>query len=107
MRRKVKKMIPVRSTLLSVVLILSAVLFISLALVSCRSESDTRRAELPQRPPNQAEPIMINAPPASIAPAAVTGRVEGFVAGGVAGGVIGTATVDDGPALHTEEYGRF
>src|SRR2546423_1936298 len=58
MRRK-PKVIPVRSTLLSVVLILSAVLFVSLALVSCKSESDARRkaaAELPQTPPNQPPP---------------------------------------------------
>src|SRR4051794_16200887 len=53
MRRK-PKTIPVRSTLLSVLLILSAVLFVALVLVSCSSESARRRdAELPKTPPAQ------------------------------------------------------
>src|SRR5262249_13079164 len=100
MRRK-PKIIPVRSTLLSVVLILSAVLFIALALVSCKSESDPRRKVAELRPPRKAgraEPPRPGAPPppASVAVSAgmkraepVAGGVEGSVAGGVAGGVVG------------------
>jgi Ca-activated chloride channel family protein len=120
MRRK-PKVIPVRSTLLSVVLILSAMLFISLALVSCKSESDARRkaaAELPQTPPAQDSKLARNdapppAPPMTRQAAAklhgVAGGVAGFVAGGVVGGVIGVAPAQvlEEPLFNTEEYGHF
>src|SRR5438552_1501955 len=115
MRRK-PKVIPVRSTLLSVVLILSTVLFISLALVSCKSESDARRkaAELPQTPPTQGSKLARNEappPPPVMVPLAAQAPslmgVRGGVVGGVAGGIIEAAKIEEDPAFNTEEYGRF
>ena len=131
MRRK-PKVIPVRSTLLSVVLILSAVLFISLALISCKSESDARQKaaiELPETPPRGAKTVPTSAPPPSPPPmtqdaAKVEYGVEGGVVGGVAGGVVGGVPggvvggrIGVAPMLlkeqfaerefNTEEYGRF
>jgi Ca-activated chloride channel family protein len=127
--------IPVRSTLLSVLLILSVVLFVSLALVSCKSESDARRKEasqLPQNPPvrtstmattDVADAPPIPAPPAPMSVAngramkaaqgvegGVVGGVVGGVYGGVAGGMIGVAPAKievEEPVFNTEEYGRF
>src|SRR5438270_797314 len=107
MRRK-PKMIPVRSTLLSVVFILSAVLFICLALVACKSENDARRkvAELPSNPPRQTATDAVDMQPgASIPPTAQVLRVGGSVAGGVAGGRIAKQLAERD--FHTEEYGRF
>jgi Ca-activated chloride channel homolog len=124
MRRK-PKMVPVRSTLLSVLLILSVVLFVSLALVACKSESDTRRrAELPSNPPPVPAPPP--SPPAASVDyltmgdaAKVQNGVQGGVVGGVAGGVVyGTVGTAAAPLrvaevqyaereLNTEEYGRF
>src|SRR5262249_50951752 len=118
MRRK-PKVIPVRSTLLSVVLILSAVLFVSLALISCKSESDSRRKEaeeLPQTPPNKAKAtatgVEIPAPALVVEPAKPMGRT-GFVAGGVVGGVAASVIAPaplvemEQPNFNTEEYGHF
>jgi Ca-activated chloride channel family protein len=125
MRRK-PKLIPIRSTLLSVVLILSAVLFISLALVSCKSESDARHkvAELQPPPPTRGDqlnqPVPSPLPAEEMAqnaakPRSVAGGVVGGVVGGVPGGIVAPATV---PALkfegqladrdfNTENYGRI
>ena len=102
------KVIPIRSTLLSIVLILSAILFVSLALISCKSESDARKRDFPQKPPKQAAPVaftdaQISAPPP---PRVTTTMARGGVMGGVAGGVIGTAPIED-KEFNTEEYGRF
>lgn len=105
-------MIPIRSTLLSVVLILSAVLFISLALVSCKSESDARHkvAELPPPPTAKPEVDALNAPPPPPPPSTLV--MQGKVAGGVAGGTVGVAYRLNGLQMadrqfNTEEYGRF
>jgi Ca-activated chloride channel family protein len=126
MRRK-PKVIPIRSTLLSVVLILSAVLFVSLALVACKSERDSRRVaeEMPSRPPAQSTtgayapppPPVPAVPPASQVAGGVEGGVEGGVVGGVAGGSIGSPQIfyrrlNAAPQraetdFNTEEYGRF
>src|SRR5262249_21335992 len=89
--RRNPKVIPVRSTLLSVVLILSAVLFVSLVLVSCRSESDARqKAEgLPSNPPKQTRTRAASMqPPPAPEPAVTAAKVQG-VAGGVVGRVEG------------------
>ncbi len=101
MRRK-PKVIPVRSTLLSVLLILSAVLFIALALVSCKSDAarnKTAEIQPPLRPVNAPAPP---APTPEVEPAKVAWGVVGGVMGGVAGGVIGVER-----EFNTEEYGRF
>src|ERR1041385_7633542 len=108
--RSKPKVIPVRTTLINVVLILSAILFVSLALISCRSESDARKKEFPQNPPKQTTPVALTdaqlpeGPPPP--PSAKTAQVVGGVVGGVAGGVIGTAPMEV-KQFNTEEYGRF
>src|SRR5947208_2548054 len=114
MRRK-PKVIPVRSTLLSVVLILSAVLFVCLALVACKSENDARRkaAELPSNPPHRtgtyAGDMQPPPPPPAIPPSAKAMRVGGGVVGGIAGGVAGGRIAGQlaEREFNTEEYGRF
>src|SRR4051812_29390971 len=90
--RKQPKTIPVRSTTLSVVFILSAVLFVALALVSCKSESDARRQTAELKPPPTTQPtvapVELAAPPPPPSPIPAQ-KVEGGVAGGVVGGVVG------------------
>ncbi|HEV7571246.1 MAG TPA: VWA domain-containing protein [Thermoanaerobaculia bacterium] len=117
----------IRSALDGVVLILSAVLFTLLALVSCKSELKPETA--PLAPP----PVARNgAPPAENAPVAVSGmqaKIQGGVEGGVVGGIVGTGSVSenitvtgsaprivttsamaanvDAAQFNTEEYGRI
>jgi hypothetical protein len=100
----------IRSALDGVVLILSAVLFTLLALVSCKSEMKPDTAAL--APPPLGRHAVSQ--PASLPPSAkVEGGVEGAVAGGVVGGIIGTGSADkfaiDGrdARFNTEEYGRI
>src|SRR5437868_854946 len=84
----------IRSALDGVVLILSAVLFTLLSLVSCKNELKPEASPLP--PP----PIGRNAaPPAEPSPVAVAGMqapgsVQGGVEGGVVGGVIGSGRTE-------------
>jgi len=117
----------IRSALDGVVLILSAVLFTLLALVSCKSEM--KPGTMPLEPPPAGRnavaqqpkdvpsyPVMPPppAPPASVAKT-VYGGVEGGVVGGVAGGVIGGYPAEaramranvDAADFNTEEYGRI
>src|SRR3954465_4354219 len=80
----------IRSALDGVVLILSAVLFTLLALVSCKSEMKPDTAALAPPPLGrtataQSAPL----PPSAVPPPKVEGGVEGGVVGGVAGGVVG------------------
>jgi Ca-activated chloride channel family protein len=119
----------IRSALDGVVLILSALLFTLLALVSCKSEVKPTAAPLP--PP----PLGRNAPAGPARPEVdsstltasmqapkveygVEGGVAGGVVGGVAGGVIGTAPIPmekralaalrvNADGFNTEEYGRI
>jgi Ca-activated chloride channel family protein len=97
-------MIPVRSTLLSVVLILSAVLFISLALVSCKSESDARRADATPPTAPDAKPEVLASPVAPPSPYPAE-AMRTKLAGGVAGGMLNAQFADR--SYNTEEYGRF
>ena len=101
----------IRSALDGVVLVLSAVLFTLLALVSCKSEVKPETA--PLAPPPAGRNV------AGMAPVIATGsmqmpKVEGGVAGGVVGGVIGTGVSEKltvaqagDAAFNTEEYGRI
>jgi Ca-activated chloride channel family protein len=115
----------IRSALDGVVLILSAVLFTLLALVSCKSEMKPDTAALGPPPLGRnavAQPETL--PPSAMASPKVEGGVEGGVVGGVIGGrgvydkltvtaaapqfitVNGVATNFDAK-FNTEEYGRI
>jgi Ca-activated chloride channel family protein len=117
----------IRAALDSVVLVLSAVLFTLLALVSCKSELKPTLAPPPPKtasntglydtaapsPPESApvEAIRVSAPTAKRNLAGgiaggVMGGVEGGVVGGVVGGVI-AAEVKEQAQFNTEEYGRL
>jgi Ca-activated chloride channel family protein len=113
----------IHSALDGVVLILSALLFSLLSLVSCKSEVKPSSTPLPPPPLGRSAPQTAGmAVPASVAPAEVQpveGGVEGGVPGGVVGGVVGSVIgtgrfVVPAPMLkadtaefNTEEYGRF
>jgi Ca-activated chloride channel family protein len=114
----------IRAALDSVVLILSAVLFTLLALVSCKSEL---KPTLAPPPPKTASPTGVYntapPPPPESAPDAESirvssptakrdfaGGIAGAVMGGVEGGVVGgviAAEVKEQPQFNTEEYGRL
>src|SRR5207253_2452246 len=93
---------------------LSAVLYVSLALVSCKSEPRQKTAELLPPATRTDAP-----PPPTLAKDAA--KVEGGVEGGMVGGVVGNGAVAylvmaPPPSLqaqiaerpfNTEEYGRF
>ncbi len=111
----------VRAALDSVVLILSAVLFTLLALVSCKSELKPSLA--PPQPKTASTTGVYNtaAPPPGSTPVealrvsspAAKHDFAGFVAGGVAGGVMGRveggviAAEAKDKQFNTEEYGRL
>jgi Ca-activated chloride channel family protein len=110
----------IRSALDGVVLILSAVLFTMLALVSCKSEMKPDTAALAPPPLGRhAAPKPSDMPPSAMAspppPVNVARTVYGGVEGGVVGGVIGTGGVSQklavaqasDAAFNTEEYGRI
>jgi len=114
----------IRAALDSIVLILSAVLFTLLALVSCKSELKPALAPPPPKVASTAgvydtaaPPIPESAPVEAIqvsSPAAkrdfagyVSGGVAGGVVGGVAGGVIAAEVKEKEPQFNTEEYGRL
>ena len=112
----------IHSALDGVVLILSAILFCLLSLVSCKSEVKPSSTPLPPPHLGRSAPQTAGmAVPASVAPGEaqpVEGGVEGGVVGGVVGGIIGTngfvvpapskAMLKAGAAeFNTEEYGRF
>jgi Ca-activated chloride channel family protein len=96
----------IRSALDGVVLILSAVLFMLLALVSCKSEMKPDTAAL--APPRLGRNVVAQPVPPPPSP-----KIAGGVEGGVVGGVIGTASAEkfaiDGvdARFNTEEYGRI
>jgi Ca-activated chloride channel homolog len=113
----------IRAALDNVVLILSAVLFTLLALVSCKSELKPTLGPPPPKtasntgvydtaaqqpaPMPVAEAITVNAPAAKRNFAGgIAGGVIGSVEGGVEGGVI-AAEVKEQPQFNTEEYGRL
>ncbi len=113
----------IRAALDSVVLILSAVLFTLLALVSCKSELKPSLAPPPpkvasttgvydtaaQQPASRAvaESIRISSPAAKhdFAGTGIAGGVVGGVEGGVEGGVIAAEAKEE--QFNTEEYGRL
>jgi Ca-activated chloride channel family protein len=113
----------IRSTLDGVVLILSAVLFTLLALVSCKSEMKPGTTPLAPPPlgrnavakPSDMPPSPMEAPPPPPSAKAVYGGIAGGVVGGVVGGVIGNGSVSEKLAIaqpadaqfNTEEYGRI
>jgi len=111
----------IHSALDGVVLILSAILFSLLSLVSCKSEVKPSSTPLPPPPLGRSAPQTAGiAVPTSVAPGEpqpVEGGVEGGVVGGVVGGVIGTNAFvvpappkpmqADAAEFNTEEYGRF
>jgi Ca-activated chloride channel family protein len=111
-----------RTALDGVVLILSAVLFTLLALVSCKSELKPALSPPPPAPPAGSY-NMAEAPPApkpefitvtgAVAKQGIAMRVAGGVAGGVVGGIpggvisgIAAAEMKD-EQFNTEEYGRI
>src|SRR5436309_3879007 len=113
----------IRSALDGVVLILSAVLFTLVALVSCKSEMKPDTTPVAPPPlgrnavakPSDMPPYPMEAPPSPPRAKAVYGGVAGGVAGGVVGGVIGNSSVSEKLAIaqpadaqfNTEEYGRI
>jgi Ca-activated chloride channel family protein len=108
--------------MLTLIVILSALLFATLSLVSCKNDVNAppppkvvSRDALSSSPPPPPSPV---APPMSVTDAkneAVVGGSAGYVVGGVAGGMIGSAPVqamkiarpNDVAEFNTEEYGRF
>ena len=105
--RRKPKLVPISSPTLTLIVILSALLFVTLLFVSCKNEMNgppppqvvDRNALSPPPPP-------MPPPPAEMRKEAVAGGYAGFVAGGVAGGVVGGVAAQD-VAHNTEEYGRF
>jgi Ca-activated chloride channel homolog len=116
----------IRSALDGVVLILSAVLFALLSLVSCKNELKPSTSPAPPPPVGRNAAMQPAVPPMSVdaaqevgAPKAeygVEGGVGGGVVGGVVGGVIGTSyaanfkaanAARDDAQFNTEEYGRI
>jgi Ca-activated chloride channel family protein len=120
--RRKQKTVPVSSPMLTLIVILSALLFATLSLVSCKNDVNAPpppkvvgRDALSSSPPPPPSPV---APPMSTTDAkneAVVGGSAGYVVGGVAGGMIGSAQVqamkiarpNDVAEFNTEEYGRF
>jgi Ca-activated chloride channel family protein len=107
--RRKPKLVPVSSPTLTLIVILSALLFVTLLLVSCKNEMNgppppkvVDRNILSSAPP----PPPMSRPPAEMRKEAVAGGVAGSVVGGVEGGVIGGVAAED-VAHNTEEYGRF
>src|SRR5437762_1581862 len=114
--RRKPKLVPVSSPMLTLIVILSALLFVSLFLVSCRNEinappppqvvdrgalTSTTATVPPMAVPPPPKPY-----PADMRKEAVAGGVGGYVVGGVAGGTIGVAPAQVAE-FNTEEYGRF
>ncbi len=113
----------IHSALDGVVLILSAILFSLLSLVSCKSEVKPSSTPLPPPPLGRNAPQTAKIEPPEIDAATgapkvaqpVEGGVEGGVVGGVVGGVIGTGRFvvpapmlkADAAEFNTEEYGRI
>ena len=100
------KLVPVSSPMLTLIVILSALLFVTLLFVSCKNEMNG-----PPPPQVVDRDILSSSPPppkprAEMRKEAVAGGYAGFVAGGVAGGVVGGVAAED-VAHNTEEYGRF
>jgi Ca-activated chloride channel family protein len=106
--RRNPKLVPVSSPMLTLMVILSALLFATLLFVSCKNEVNG-----PPPPKVVDGNLVTSAPPPpplaapqemrKEAPSVVYGGVAGGVVGGVAGGTIGAADVEH----NTEEYGRF
>ena len=120
--RRKQKTVPVSSPMLTLIVILSALLFATLSLVSCKNDVNAPPPpkvvdcdSLSSSSPPPPSPV---APPMSAADAkneAIVGGSAGYVVGGVAGGMIGSAPVqamkiarpNDVAEFNTEEYGRF
>jgi Ca-activated chloride channel family protein len=110
----------IRTALDGVVLILSAVLFALLALVSCKSELKPSLSPPPPAPPASYNIADASAPKpefitvtGGLAKQSIAMRVAGSVVGGIAGGVVGgvpsaiaAAELKD-EQFNTEEYGRI
>src|SRR6266702_8558024 len=114
--RRKPKLVPVSSPTLTLIVILSALLFVTLLFVSCKNEMNgppppqvVDRDALSSPPP--AKPLPPAAVPAEMrkemaANGYISGGVAGRVDGGVAGGVVGGFAAQD-VEHNTEEYGRF
>src|SRR5436190_2159426 len=110
--RRKPKLVPVSSPTLTLIVILSALLFVTLLFVSCKNEMNgppppkvVDRDILSSAPP----PPPMSRPPAEMRKEVVAGGVAGSVVGGVAGGVVGgvVGAAAEDVAHNTEEYGRF
>jgi Ca-activated chloride channel family protein len=106
--RRKPKLVPVSSPMLTLIVILSALLFVTLLFVSCKNEVNG------PPPPQVVDRDLLSSPPPpppkpnmpAMRKEAVAGGYVGSVAGGVAGGMINGAVAED-VAHNTEEYGRF
>src|SRR5947199_9171553 len=110
--RRKPKLVPVSSPTLTLIVILSALLFVTLLFVSCKNEMNgppppkvADRNILSSAPP----PPPMSRPPTEMRKEAVAGGIAGAVVGGVAGGVVGgvVGAAAEDVAHNTEEYGRF
>src|SRR5256885_766086 len=110
--RRKPKLVPVSSPMLTLIVILSALLFATLLFVSCKNEVngppppkvvDGNLVTSAPPPPPPAVPAEMRKEAPSVVYGGVAGGVVGGVVGGVPGGTIAAADV----AHNTEEYGRF
>ncbi len=104
--RRKPKLVPISSPTLTLIVILSALLFVTLLFVSCKNEMNG-----PPPPQVVDRDALSSSPPppkprTEMRKEAVAGGYAGFAAGGVAGGVVGGVAAED-VAHNTEEYGRF
>jgi len=101
--RRKPKLVPVSSPTLTLIVILSALLFATLLFVSCKNEVNAPPP--PKVVDRDALSSTVPSPiPAEMRKESVAGGVAGGVVGGIAGGVVGVAP----EVVHnTEEYGRF
>jgi Ca-activated chloride channel family protein len=133
--RRKPKTIPVSSPMLTLIVILSALLFATLSLVSCKNDvngppppkvvgRDDRSSPPPPPPlpaPRTGQPMAVPVPEVEAKnEVGVVGGSAGYVVGGVAGGVVGgviggvpspamkrVTSAADVAEFNTEEYGRF
>src|ERR1043166_330747 len=117
--RRKPQLVPVSSPMLTLIVILSALLFASLLFVSCKNEInappppkvvDGRIVNAPPPPPPSPVPPPIAMRKAEASNGYAVDGVEGGVVGGVAGGGVGGMIGVKSPTdvVHnTEEYGRF
>jgi Ca-activated chloride channel family protein len=110
--RRNPKLVPVSSPELTLIVILSALLFLTLLFVSCKNEIGGQPPKVVDDRSTMAPAAVPPPPPLSVAQPmnAETKQlsVAGGVVGGVAGGAIGGVPAVEMDVEHnTEEYGRF